>query len=260
LFADKLEGHLRAYYIIGGMPEVVDTWIRTKDIVRVEAVQQQILDNYQLDFAKHAPSKDFPKLTAVWRSIPRQLSKETGKFIFSQVKKGWRAKDLEDALEWLISAGLVYKVTKIEKPSVPLSAYADQTFFKLYLSDVGLLRKLANLSAGYILQKNDEFKEFKGAMTENYVLNEMTNLYESDLFYWKSDNTAEVDFVLQHDINVIPVEVKSERNNKAKSLAEYRKKYDPKISVITSMNNVAGAEVRQIPLYLLWQMKKYLSE
>ena len=260
LFADKLENYLRNYYITGGMPEVVDTWIRTKDIVQAEAVQQQILDNYQLDFAKHAPSKDFPKLAAIWRSIPQQLSKENSKFIFSQVKKGWRAKDLEDALEWLISAGLVYKVTKIEKPSVPLSAYADQTFFKLYLSDVGLLRKLANLSAGHILQKNDEFKEFKGAMTENYVLCEMTNLFESEWFYWKSDNTAEVDFVLQYDTYIIPIEVKSERNNKAKSLAEYRKKYNPKISVITSMNNIAGTEVRQIPLYLLWQMKKYLSE
>jgi predicted AAA+ superfamily ATPase len=259
LFADKLESYLRTYYITGGMPEVVETWICTKDITQVEAVQQQILDNYQLDFAKHAPSRDFPKLAAIWRSIPQQLSKENSKFIFSQVKKGWRAKDLEDALEWLISAGLVYKVTKIEKPSMPLSAYADQTFFKLYLSDVGLLRKMANLSAGHLLQRNDEFKEFKGAVAENYVLCEMANLFDSGWFYWKSDNTAEVDFVIQHDINIIPVEVKSERNNKAKSLAEYRKKYNPKISVITSMNNVAGVEVRQIPLYLLWQMKKYLD-
>ena len=259
LFADKLENYLRTYYIIGGMPEVVDTWLRTKDITQAEAVQQQIIDNYQLDFAKHAPAKDFPKLTAIWRSIPRQLAKENSKFIFSQVKKGWRAKDLEDALEWLIAAGLVYKVTKIEKPAVPLSAYADQTFFKLYLSDVGLLRKMANLAAGHILQKSAEYKEFKGALTENYVLNEMTNLFKHDWYYWKSDNTAEVDFVLQHELNIVPVEVKSERNNKAKSLAEYRKKYNPKISVKTSLNNVAGAEVRQIPLYLLWQMKKYLS-
>ena len=259
LFTDRLENYLRTYYITGGMPEAVDTWIRTKDIAQVEAVQQRILDSYQLDFAKHAPSKDFPKLSAIWRSIPQQLSKDNSKFIFSQVRKGWRAKDLEGALEWLLSAGLVYKVTSIEKPSVPLSAYADQTFFKLYLSDVGLIRKMANLSAGHILQKNDEFKEFKRAMTENYVLCEMANLFENDWFYWQSGNTAEVDFVIQHDTNIIPVEVKSEHNNKAKSLAEYRKKYNPKISVITSMNNVAGAEVRQIPLYLLWQMKKYLS-
>jgi len=259
LFVGKLENYLREYYITGGMPEVVDTWIQTKDISLVESVQQRILDNYQLDFAKHAPSKDFPKLSAIWRSIPQQLSKENSKFIFSQVKKGWRGKDLEDALEWLISAGLIYKVTKIENPFIPLSAYADQTFFKLYLSDVGLLRKMANLHAGYILEKNDEYKYFKGSMTENFVLCELANLYENDWFYWKSNNTAEVDFVISHEMNIIPVEVKSENNNKAKSLAEYRKKYNPKISVIVSMNNVAGNEVRQIPLYLLWQVKKYLS-
>ena len=258
LFTDKLESYLRMYYITGGMPEVVDTWLRTRDIAQSETVQQQILDNYQLDFAKHAPYKDFPKLSAIWRSIPQQLSKENTKFIFSQVKKGWRAKDLEDALEWLISAGLVYKVTRIEKPAVPLAAYADQTFFKLYLCDVGLLRKMANLSAGHILQKNDEFRDFKGAMNENYVLCEMVNLYETDWFYWKSDNTAEVDFVIQHDINIIPIEVKSEHNNKAKSLAEYRKKYNPRISVKTSMSNISGTDVRHIPLYILWQMKKYL--
>jgi predicted AAA+ superfamily ATPase len=258
LFADKLENYLRTYYITGGMPEAVDTWIRTKDIAQLEAVQKQILNSYELDFAKHAPSKDFPKLSAIWRSIPLQLARENNKFIFSQVKKGWRAKDLEDALEWLLSAGLVYKVAKIEKPFVPLSAYADQAFFKLYLSDVGLLRKMAGVSAGHILQKNDNFKEFKGAMTENYVLCEMMNLYEAEWFYWKSGNTAEVDFILQHDTDLIPIEVKSERGSKAKSLAEYRKKYSPPISVKTSMHNVTYGETRQIPLYLLWQMDKYL--
>jgi len=174
------------------------------------------------------------------------------------VKKGWRAKDLEDALEWLISAGLVYKVAKIEKPFVPISAYADQTYFKLYLSDVGLLRKMANVAAGYILQKSDDFREFKGAMAENFVLSELMNLYENEWFYWKSGNMAEVDFILQHDTDIIPIEVKSERNDKAKSLAEYRKKYQPRIAVKTSMNNVSYGEIRQIPLYLLWQINKYL--
>ena len=258
LFAEKLENYLRIYYVTGGMPEAVETWIRTKDIELLETVQQQIINSYQLDFAKHAPHKDIPKLSAIWRSIPLQLSKENTKFIFGQVKKGWRAKDLEDALEWLISAGLVYKVTKIEKPSVPLSSYADQTFFKLYLCDVGLLRKMANLSAGYILKRNDNFREFKGAMAENYVLCELINQYEADWFYWRSGNTAEVDFILMHDTNIIPIEVKSERSNKAKSLAEYRKKYNPEISVKTSMKNLAGGEVRQIPLYLVWQIGKYL--
>lgn len=258
LFADKLENYLRTFYITGGMPEAVETWIQTKDIVKLEIVQQRILDSYELDFAKHAPKSDFPKLFAIWRSISVQLSKENTKFIFSQVKKGWRAKDLEDALEWLISAGLVYKVTKIERPFVPLSAYADQTFFKLYLCDIGLLRKMANVSAEYILQKNDDFIQFKGAMAENFCLIEMMILYEIDFYYWKSNNAAEVDFILQHNTDLIPIEVKSERNDRAKSLAEYRKKYSPRISVKTSMNNVGGEEVRLIPLYLLWQMEKYI--
>jgi predicted AAA+ superfamily ATPase len=151
LFARQLEDYLRTYYITGGMPEAVETWLRTKDINQLEAVQKHILNSYELDFAKYAPSKDFPKLSAIWRSIPQQLAKDNSKFIFSQVKKGWRAKDLEDALEWLISAGLVYKVAKIEKPFLPLAAYADESYFKLYLSDIGLLRQLAVLSAGAIL-------------------------------------------------------------------------------------------------------------
>jgi len=258
LFTDKLEGYLRTYYITGGMPEAVDTWVRTKDIGQLEAVQQKILNSYELDFAKHAPSKDFPKLSAIWRSIPMQLSKESGKFIFSQVKKGWRAKELEDALEWLISSGLVYKVTRIEKPFVPLAAYADQTFFKLYLSDVGLLRKMADVSADYLLQSSEVYKDFKGALTENYVLCELMNQFETNWFYWKSGNIAEVDFVLQHGAHIIPIEVKAERNNKSKSLSEYRKKYSPEVSVKTSMNNVSSGEVMQIPLYLLWIIKKFL--
>ncbi|MDR0446603.1 MAG: ATP-binding protein [Oscillospiraceae bacterium] len=258
LFAGQLEAYLRTYYITGGMPEAVATWIATGDLDRLETVQQQILDSYELDFAKHAPSRDFPKLSAIWRSIPLQLSKDNRKFIFSQVKKGWRAKDLEDALEWLISAGLVYKVAKIEKPHLPLSAYADESYFKLYLSDVGLLRKMAALPAGAILEKADEYREFKGAMTENFFLEEWMQWHDDTPFYWRSANTAEVDFIVQHGVNAIPVEVKSERNDKAKSLAEYRRKYAPAVSVKTSMNNVAIGEVRHVPLYMLWDLEKYL--
>ena len=258
MFADKLENYLRDYYITGGMPEVVHTWLRTKDIAELEIIQQKILDSYELDFAKHAPSKDFPKLSAIWRSIPQQLSKESSKFIFSRVKQGWRGKDLEGALEWLITAGLVHKVTKIEKPFVPLSAYADHTYFKLYLSDIGLLRRMSNVSAEYIMQKSDIYKDFKGAMVENYVLCELVNRYKTEQYYWKSGNIAEVDFIVYHNTRVVPVEVKSERNNKSKSLAEYRKKYNPEVSVKTSMSNVTYGEVRHIPLYLLWLIDKYL--
>ena len=259
LFADKLEIYLKTYYITGGMPEAVAVWLETKDIAKLEEVQARIINSYELDFAKHAPAKDFPKLTAIWRSIPEQLAKENSKFIFGQVKKGLRAKDLEDALEWLLSAGLVHKVLKIEKPFMPLSSYADQTFFKLYLADIGLLRKMSKLPAIAILEKSDTYKEFKGALTENYVLNELINISGEAPFYWKSDNTAEVDFIIQNGMDIIPVEVKSERNDKAKSLSQYRKKYNPRVSVITSMKNVSGEEVRNIPLYIMWIMEKYIS-
>ena len=258
LFADKLERTLRTYYITGGMPEAVETWLGTRDIGRLEAVQQRILDSYELDFAKHAPSKDFPKLSAIWRSIPEQLARENSKFIFGQVRKGWRAKDLEDALEWLISAGLAFKVARIEKPFLPLSAYADETYFKLYMSDVGLLRRMSRLPAGAILSGSEMYSEFKGALTENYVLNELVSLTGDVPFYWKSGNLAEVDFILQSNMDIIPLEVKSERNERARSLTEYRKKYAPRVSVITSMSNVSGEEVRNVPLYLLWKLDRHV--
>jgi predicted AAA+ superfamily ATPase len=259
LFVERLETYLKNYYIVGGMPEAVQTWLDAKDLQALERVQQSILDSYELDFAKHAPPKDFPKLAAIWRSIPLQLAKENSKFIFSQVKQGWRAKDLEDALEWLLGAGMVHKVTKIEKPFMPLSSYEDQALFKLYLSDVGLLRKMAGLPAAAILEKSDTFREFKGALAENYVLCELLHSVEQSPFFWRSGNTAEVDFILQHGLDIVPLEVKSERNDKAKSLAEYRKKYSPRVAVKITMQNVGGGDVRKVPLYLLWQLEKYLA-
>lgn len=258
LFTDKLESYLKTFYITGGMPEVVDTWLKTKDITKVEEVQQKILDSYELDFAKHAPSKDFPKLSAIWRSIPEQLAKENSKFIFSQVKKGLRAKNLEDALEWLISAGFVHKVVKIEKPFMPISSYADHSYFKLYVADIGLLRKMSKLPASSILEKSEIFKEFKGALTENYALNELIYISGDVPYYWKSDNSAEVDFVIQFKTDIIPIEVKSERNVKARSLAEYIKKYNPKVAIKTSMKNISGDEVKNIPLYLIWNIYKLI--
>jgi hypothetical protein len=260
MFADKLETLLREFYITGGMPEVVEKWITTNDVEAVEEIQQKILDSYELDFAKHAPSKDFPKLTAIWQSIPEQLSKENRKFIFSRVKKGLRAKDLEDALEWLISAGLAYKVNKIEKPFIPLSSYADQTFFKLYLADIGLLRKMAGVPAQIVYEKNPLYKEFKGAMTENYVLCELIAMQEKLPFFWRSDNEAEVDFVTQLGKEIVPIEVKSEDNDKAKSLSIYRQKYNPTVSIITEMDNISGNEVKKVPLYILWKLKQFVED
>lgn len=261
IIADKLSTLLRQYYITGGMPEVVLTWKKTFSIEEVESVQQAIINSYELDFAKHAPIKEFPKLTAIWRSIPEQLAKENTKFMFGHVKKGWRAKDLEDALEWLINAGLVYKVCKIEKPFMPLSSYADETSFKLYASDVGLLRKMSKLPHEVILDTSPIYKEFKGSVTENYVLTELLKTTTDTAYYWSSGNTAEVDFVVQCNSEIVPIEVKSERNVKARSLAEYLKKYEPKYSVKTSMRSEIKTEgLMSVPLYLIASLRNLAKE
>lgn len=258
-FAQKLEGLLRIYFITGGMPEVVASWIKDSDINKVEEIQQKILDGYQLDFAKHAKASDFPKLTLIWHSIPNQLARESSKFIFSHAKKGLRAKDLEDALEWLINAGLVYKVAKIEKPGMPLSAYADQSYFKLYLSDVGLLARMSKLPASVWLEKDTTFKEFKGAITENFVLCELVSLQNTPPYYWKTQSTAEVDFVVQIGDKIIPIEVKSEKNAQAKSLAIYKSKFNPEIAVKTSMKPASSNGIKNIPLYALWNLEHLVT-
>ncbi len=258
IFTGRLTDLFNNYCMVGGMPEAAAKWLETKDISAVEAVQKKILDSYELDFAKHAPATDIPKLNLIWKSIPNQLARESGKFIFGHAKSGARAKDLEDALEWLISAGMVYKVIKIEKPFIPLSAYADPSYFKLYAPDVGLLRKMAGLPAEAVSQAAGLYREFKGALTENFALTELLNADFDPPFYWKSNNTAEVDFIIQSSARIVPIEVKAGRN-RARSLAEYRKKYAPEISVKTSLENVSGKEIKNIPLYMLWHLKTYLE-
>ena len=259
--AEKAMQMLREYYIVGGMPLAVKKWCETGDVFAVEAVQKDILNSYELDFAKHAPVKDFPRLKAIWRSVPGQLAKENKKFIFSQVKKGWRAKDLEDALEWLISAGMVHKVRKIEKPGFPLSFYADDTVFKLYLCDVGLLWNLAGLPYEAISGNSPVYTEFKGAMAENYVLLELLKAVCSDAYYWTSGNEAEIDFVIQSRELIIPAEVKSDKNIRARSLGEYRKKYNPEKSLkISSVPELNGNEIVNIPLYFTGQSARFLHK
>ena len=260
LIGGKLRTAMRQYFVTGGMPEAVSAWCRTHSIEKVEAVQQNILSSYELDFAKHAPTSEFPKLSAIWASVPQQLAKPNSKFIFSHVKKGWRAKDLEDALQWLVRAGLVYRVCKVEKPFMPLSSYADASCFKLYLCDVGLLRRLARLPAQIVLESSEIYTEFKGAMAENYVLGELVKHIDETPYYWNSGNSAEVDFIVQCGIHIVPIEVKSESNVKARSLAEYRKKYEPPVSVKTSMkDDVSGNEVRYIPLYMIGSMRELIQ-
>ena len=248
----------RDYQIVGGMPEVVQSWIDTKSIEQVEKIQTQIIKSYENDFAKYAPITSFPKLSAVWNAIPSQLAKENRKFIFSQVKKSWRAKDLEDALEWLIRSGLVYKVVNIEMPNIPISAYANHTYFKLYMCDIGILRRVANLPASVILDKTDSYKEFKGAMAENFVCCELKRIYEEDIYYWTAAGTgkAEVDFIVQDDAQIIPIEVKAGTAHRTRSLAQYCKKYNPKMSVLTSLDYDRPTV---LPLYLFGKLKEWLN-
>jgi predicted AAA+ superfamily ATPase len=250
-FSPVLESLLRDYQVIGGMPRAVAKWLESRDIGQVEAVQDDILAAYELDMAKHAPATDFPKLVAIWRSTPGQLAKENTKFIFSQVRKGWRARDLEDAVEWLISAGMVYKVRRVELPSVPLAAYADDTYFKLYACDVGLVRRLADVPASVVYQANETYKHFKGALTENLALTELVAALGPEIYFWRSGNQAEVDFIVRLEADIVPVEVKSERNTVAKSLSVYRAKYSPERALTLSMKPDFGAN---IPLYLIWRL------
>lgn len=261
IFTDKLVTFYKTYLVTGGMPEVVAKWIESKDIAEVERIQDMILNSYELDFAKHAPATDFPKLSLIWKSIPDQLAKENGKFVYGHVKPGARAKDLEDALQWLISAGMVYKVNKIERPAIPLSAYSDQSYFKLYMSDVGLLWRKSRLPASSIFEESNLHSEFKGAMAENYVLNELVNLHGEVPYYWKSGNTAEVDFVAQFEEKLLPIEVKASTNVKSRSLGVYRERYKPEISVRTSLLNFKNdAGLLNVPIYILWTIERLVHE
>jgi len=195
----------------------------------------------------------------LWKSIPEQLARENKKFIYGDVKKGFRAKDLESSLQWLIDAGLAYKVIKISKPGIPLSAYGDSTYFKLYLLDVGLLRIMSGLPASAILEENPKnFTEFKGALAENFVLNEMISSFGVKAYYWKSQNSAEVDFVVQFGEQIVPIEVKSDPDLWARSLGEYRKKFQTPVALVVSGENVYGNEVKHVPWYLTWKLKDYL--
>lgn len=260
IFADRLTALLKTYFVTGGMPEAVAKWIESNDVAEVERIQDVILNSYELDFAKHAPATDFPKLSLIWKSIPDQLTKENGKFVYGHVKPGARAKDLEDAMQWLVCAGMVYKINKIEKPSIPLSAYSNQGFFKLYMADVGLLRKMSGLPASSIYGGSPHYSEFKGALTENYVLGELVNLHGYVPYYWKSGNTAEVDFIAQFEEKIVPIEVKASINVKSRSLGVYREKYKPEVSVRASMLNLKkDGGMINLPLYMLWTIEKWVG-
>lgn len=221
----KLQDYLRQYYYVGGMPEVVSSFIADKDLARVRQLQKNILDAYDRDFSKHAPVPEVPRIRMIWKSIPPQLSKENRKFIYGQVKEGARAKDFELAIEWLKDAGLIYKVNRTKKGLLPLSAYEDFAAFKLFIVDTGLMCAMSNLPAQVLLTGNDLFTDYKGALTEQYVLQQLQSFKDLSIYYWSSDNSqGEIDFLLQHEADIIPVEVKAKENLQAKSLRAFIEK------------------------------------
>ena len=263
LYTNKLEKALKYYYIVGGMPEVVAKWVETHNFEKVGKLQDNILQDYSNDFAKHAPKSDIPKLGWIWDSIPKQLAKENNKFVFSHVKEGKRSNELEDALEWLVDAGLVYKLELVSNPELPLSFCSDAMFFKVYLSDVGLLRRKSGVSHKTILEDSDLYRNFKGAFTENFVLTEFIK-QGIHPYFWRSGNTAELDFLFEYEDEIIPVEAKAEIHTRAKSYRQYCKKYKPKVGFKFSMKNVGKHEVEEtttysVPLYLIWRIRQYLQ-
>lgn len=244
---NKLRSEYRRYLICGGMPRSVVAMIEDKDIAKVDSVLTDIIHCYTLDFSKHAPKADIPRIREIWDSIPSQLAKENRKFIYKLVRPGARAREYERALLWLQLAGLIYKVNCNSAPAMPLTAYDDISAFKIYLFDIGVFRVLSRLPASVLLEDNSLLREFKGAYFENAVLQAFVPQFNTMPRYWVSSGKAEVDFLLQGDHSIIPVEVKADLNTSGKSLNVYITKYNPDYSVIVSGQN-ASEEGRMVRL------------
>lgn len=260
MFKSKYIDRLREYYFVGGMPEVVQTYVDTKDFNQVREIQKNLLNYYQQDFSKHAEISLVPRLNLVWNSIPMQLAKENKKYIYGQVRKGARAKDFELAIQWLLDCGLIHKVHRVEKPALPLKAYMNLDIFKIYLLDVGLLMAMTGLNAQVIIDGNRIFTEFKGALTEQYILQQLIAGENVEPYYYSAENSkGEIDFILQGNTSVIPLEVKAEENLRAKSLKAFCEKYKPKYAVRTSMSDYREQEwMTNIPLYNIDRIGEYL--
>lgn len=250
-FRSKFVDFLKQYYFVGGMPEVVNAFVERKDYAVVRQLQQNILDSYDRDFSKHAPIAEVPRIRMVWRSVPAQLAKENRKFIYGVVKEGARAKDFELAIEWLIDAGLIYKINRVKKSGIPLSAYEDFSAFKLFMLDTGLLGAMSGLPAQALLEGSALFSDFKGAITEQYVLQQLKSNKGLNIYYWSSDSSrGELDFLLQRDIDIIPVEVKAEENLQSKSLRVFVERNAGLHGIRFSMSNYREQEwMTNYPLY-----------
>lgn len=258
LYDTPMKKLLKAFYIVGGMPEAVQTWLDTNSYNEVEEIQRGILRDYSDDFYKYAPLSEVPKIRWIWESVPVQLAKENNKFVFSHVKQGKRSAELEDAMQWLIDAGLIIQLYLVEKPEIPLSGFADRTYFKVYMPDIGLLRVRSGVSPETILNENELYIRYKGAFAENYVLNELISNGIRP-YFWRSGNTAEIDFIYERQGNIIPIEVKSADNTQAKSYKQFCKKYKPKMGYKLSEKNLGvnlneETETYSMPLYMNWRI------
>lgn len=261
VFTVKLREYLKLYYYVGGMPEAVNAYVTNKDLQEVRKIQKELLDAYEQDFSKHAPSNIVPRIRQLWNNIPTQLARENKKFIYGLIKEGARAREYEIALSWLIDCGIVYQVNRVNNCKVPLSAYQDFNAFKLYLLDVGLLAAMAEVDAKTILEGNDIFEEFKGSLTEQYVLCQLKQCTDLNVFYWSADaGTAEVDFITQIGGKNVPIEVKASENLQAKSLKVFVQKYNTKTNVRTSMSDYRKEEwLINVPLYSIGNIEEIVK-
>jgi predicted AAA+ superfamily ATPase len=252
---------LKQYYYIGGMPEVVLHFSENKDVGEARAIQERILIAYEQDFSKHAPPEVVPRIRMLWNSIPTQLARENKKFIYGLVREGSRAKDYENALLWLCDCGLTYKIHRVTAPRIPLKYYADLSAFKLFIVDVGLLSCMTGLRQKTFLDGNQLFKEFKGALTEQYVLQQIKTQKKLVPYYWTNDrNTSEIDFLVDTAYSLVPIEVKAEVNLQSKSLKSFRDKYHPTLSVRTAMTDYKKEDwLLNLPLYAIGTLSQLLG-
>lgn len=258
IFFNQLEEKLKAYFIIGGMPEAVQVWVNEKNIELVERVQQNILKAYESDFSKHTQNNEANKISLIWNSIPSQLAKENKKFLYQTIKEGARAREYEGALNWLNDANLIYKVYNVTKTDLPLIAYNDLSAFKIYMNDVGLLRNMANLDSRIVIEGDRLFEEFKGAFTENYVLNMLTTKFDKVPNYFNFDR-HEIDYIIQYQNKIIPIEVKANKSINNVSLTRYNEKYKNDLSIRFSMRNLSkDGNIINIPLFMIEYVDKFI--
>ena len=253
IFTSKFKEYLKYYFYIGGMPEVVNHFVDNRDWKEVRQIQKKILSAYENDFSKHVPKEEIQRINMVWNSIPAQLGKENKKFIYGVMREGARAKEFEMVIQWLVSSGLLLKTYKISKPAMPLIAYQDLFTFKLYVHDIGLLSAMANLDIQTLVDGNTLFTEFKGALTEQFVMQQLISSEIDHIAYWTNDkSTSEVDFVIQHKGEIFPIEVKAAENLKAKSFKFFCEKYHPKEAIRTSLSDYRKESwLTNVPLYII---------